>query len=288
MDSFLIQKNKRRNWDMCGIAGVFPFKNPISISLDSIKRMISVLYHRGPDESGIYIDNYVGMGNARLSIIDISKGSQPIYNEDKTLWIVYNGEIFNYLELKTLLSSKEHYFYTSTDTEVILHLYEEFGVSCLDKLNGQFALAIWDSRKKELFLARDRIGICPLYYTVQNGAIIFASEIKSIFMAENLSREIDPIAINQIFTYWTTLPGKSIFKNIRELPPGHYLKISTNDFKLEKYWDISFSSESDQLDLSVTHICEKIQELIIDAIRIRLRADIPVVYETYGFFIIKI
>jgi len=261
---------------MCGIAGVLNLKKPGSISLDLIKRMVASLYHRGPDESGIYLDNWIGLGHARLSIIDLSGGSQPIHNEDETLWIVYNGEVFNYPELRDDLLKKGHHFYTSTDTEVILHLYEEEGTSCLNHFNGQFAFAIWDLREKELFLARDRVGIRPLYYIVQDNLILFASEIKSIFMAEKVPREIDPTAMDQIFTFWTTLPGRTIFKGINELPPGHFLKISHNQAIVTKYWDIPFYPPEEQLNWTSDEISKTIQELLKDAVRIRLRADVPV------------
>jgi asparagine synthase (glutamine-hydrolysing) len=261
---------------MCGIAGVLNLKKPGSISLDLIKRMVASLYHRGPDESGIYLDNWIGLGHARLSIIDLSGGSQPIHNEDETLWIVYNGEVFNYPELRDDLLKKGHHFYTSTDTEVILHLYEEEGTSCLNHLNGQFALAIWDLREKELFLARDRVGIRPLYYTVQDNSIIFASEIKSIFTAEKVPRAIDPTAMDQIFTFWTTLPGRTIFKGINELPSGHFLKSSHNQTIVTKYWNIPFYPSEEQLNWTSDKISTTIQELLKDAVRIRLRADVPV------------
>jgi len=261
---------------VCGIAGIFHLRNHHDVTLESIKRMIGVLRHRGPDGSGIYLDDYVALGHTRLSILDLSKGSQPIHNEDQNLWIIYNGEIFNYLELKDDLVKKGHSFYTKTDTEVLLHLYEEYGCSCLNRLNGQYAFAIWDLKKKELFLARDRVGICPLYYTHHNGSFVFGSEMKSIFMAENIYREIDPTAINQIFTFWTTLPGNSVFKNIKELPPGHYLKISNNQIVLKEYWNIAFSPPTEQLDLSIKNINNEIYELLIDAIRLRLRSDVPV------------
>jgi asparagine synthase (glutamine-hydrolysing) len=152
------------------------------------------------------------LGHARLSIIDLSGGFQPIHNEDETLWIVFNGEIFNYPEIRRKLIQRGHRFYTESDTEVILHLYEDHGAACLDSLNGQFAFAIWDARKNELFLARDRLGILPLHYTVQNGSLIFASEIKSIFAADGIARSIDPIAMDQIFTFWTTLPEGPRFR----------------------------------------------------------------------------
>ncbi|MHC4681973.1 MAG: asparagine synthetase B family protein, partial [Planctomycetota bacterium] len=173
----------------------------------------------------VYLDDQVGLGHARLSIIDLTSGVQPIHNEDKTLWIIYNGEVFNYPELAEGLQRKGHRFYTTSDTEVILHLYEDEGPECLARLNGQWAMAIWDAKKKELFLSRDRIGIRPLYYAILDDTLFFGSEIKSIFANENVSREIDPVAMDQIFTFWTTLTPRTVFKDIYELPPGHYLKI---------------------------------------------------------------
>ncbi|MFC1783914.1 asparagine synthetase B family protein, partial [Planctomycetota bacterium] len=208
--------------------------------MEVLRRMTAALHHRGPDEAGIYLDRRAGLGHARLSIIDLSSGCQPIHNEDETLWIVYNGEVYNYVELKQDLIKKGHRFYTTTDTEVMLRLYEQEGPACLDRLNGQFALAIWDTKNQELFLARDRVGIRPLHYTVHNNTLIFASEIKSIFMVEDVPREIDPIAMDQIFTFWTTLPGRTVFKNIHELPPGHFLKLSRGKITVTKYWDVPF------------------------------------------------
>jgi len=261
---------------MCGIVGIHNLREPRSISPDILKRMIGMLNHRGSDEAGVYLDDWIGLGHARLSIIDLASGIQPIHNEEKNLWIVCNGEIFNYPELRQDLLKKGHRFYTASDTEVLLHLYEEKGPSCLNDLNGQFAFAIWNSKDRELFLARDRVGIHPLHYTIQNNTIIFASEIKSIFVSENVKREIDPIALDQIFTFWTTLPGRTVFKDIQELQPGHYLKISNGRITITKYWDIPFYKEEEKLDCSSEEISENIRELLHDAIRIRLRADVPV------------
>ncbi len=261
---------------MCGIAGICHINGPDSVSLDGIKRMIGALCHRGPDETGIYLDDHVALGHARLSIIDLSGGVQPIHNEDKSLWIVYNGEVFNYPELKEGLMQKGHRFYTTSDTEVVLHMYEEKGPDCLTQLNGQFAIAIWDANKKELFLARDRVGIRPLYYTILNNTLIFGSEIKSIFANKDVSRQIDPIAMDQIFTFWTTLTPGTVFEDIYELPPGHYLKASDGKITIKKYWDIPLYTRSEQLDLSPQQICEQVKELMQDAVRIRLRADVPV------------
>ena len=188
---------------MCGINGICNLSGKNNVSLDKIRRMTDMVHHRGPDECGIYIDKQVGLGHTRLSIIDLSSGLQPIHNEQETMWIVYNGEVYNYMELREQLQQKGHRFYTTSDTEVVLHLYEEKGPALLEDLNGQFAFAIWDTTKKELFLARDRMGIRPLHYAIKDDVLIFASEIKSIFMAGEISREIDHVAMDQIFTLWT-------------------------------------------------------------------------------------
>src|SRR5271167_2553037 len=166
---------------MCGIAGMFNRTGTQTVAETDLRQMLALLRHRGPDEFGILLDREVGLGNARLSIIDLSGGSQPIANEDESLWIVFNGEIFNYIELRSELEPRGHKFRTSSDTEVILHLFEEYGPACLDKMNGQFAIAIWDTKRRRLFLARDRLGVRPLFYTQVGGdALLFASEIKSI------------------------------------------------------------------------------------------------------------
>jgi len=260
---------------MCGICGVFPKQSSSHISEDKIARMISAMNHRGPDEAGIYIDDHIGLGHARLSIIDLSSGTQPIHNEDKTKWIIFNGEIFNYPELREDLLKEGHVFYTTSDTEVILHLYESYGPACLEKLNGQFAICIWDSEKKELFLARDRVGIRPLYYTEQKGSFYFASEIKSIFSNNEIHREIDPQALDQIFTFWTTLRGKTIFEGISELAPGHFLILNERSKVIKKFWSIPFY-EPDQHIEYTPELVENIKELLLDAVKIRLRADVPV------------
>lgn len=261
---------------MCGIAGICRLTEDSPIPLDTLMRMTGILRHRGPDETGIYIDDRVGMGHARLSIIDLSSGLQPIANEDKTMWIVFNGEIFNYPELKDDLTARGHRFYTTSDTEVIIHLYEEYGAECLNMLNGQFAFAIWDCVKGELFIARDRVGIRPLHYTLHNGNLIFSSEIKSIFQVESIDRQLDPVALDQIFTFWTTLPSRTAFKNIHELPAGHYLKAKAGKIKIGRYWDIPYCPPEGRTKLSADEISQQALELLLDAVRIRLRADVPV------------
>ena len=262
---------------MCGIAGVLNLKNPNPVKIEKLKEALSLLNHRGPDEKGIYVDDFVGLAHARLSIIGIKGGAQPIHNEDETLWITFNGEIFNYSELRADLSKSGHTFYTNTDTEVILHLYEEKGMDFLNYLNGQFSFAIWDSKKREFLLARDRVGIRPLHYTIQNDQLIFASEIKAIFAYSNkVERKLNPDSLDQIFTYWTTLPGQTIFENIKEVPPGCYLKVSASGITLNKYWELPFYPIEEQVDWTLNKITDEINSLLYDSIKFRLRADVPV------------
>lgn len=242
-----------------------------------VARMVTMLHHRGPDESGLYIDNDICLGHARLSILGLETGTQPISNQAETLWIIYNGEVFNYIELKTGLVQKGYSFKTDTDTEVVLALYEEYGADCLEKLNGQFAIAIWDTRKKELFLARDRVGIRPLFYTNQNGKFSFASEIKAIFSDPDISRSIDPEALSQIFTFWTTITPKTAFKNILELPPGHFMTVSERGMSDPKaYWIIPSPSPDECWKGTFEEAKDELKKLLTDAVRLRLRADVPV------------
>jgi asparagine synthase (glutamine-hydrolysing) len=259
---------------MCGIAGILNLKDSGEVSQGVLKDMISLLSHRGPDEFGIYKDNKIGLGHARLSIIDLSTGQQPLSNEDGSVWITFNGEIFNYVELREDLIKKGHRFKTTSDTEVIVHLYEDHGPHCLDYLNGQFAFAIWDKNKKQLFAARDRLGIRPLFYATHDGRFYFASEVKAIFAAGEMPREIDPEALNQIFTLWHCVPPRTAFKGVSELPPGYYLVSKDGDIKIRQYWDLSFSGEP--VDLGFEEAAEKLEELLIDSIRLQLRADVPV------------
>ncbi|NOZ68285.1 MAG: asparagine synthetase B, partial [Deferribacteres bacterium] len=203
---------------MCGIAGIFNLYEDRDISLDTLKRMAAIMRHRGPDGTGFYRDKRAGLAHTRLSIIDLQGGRQPIHNEDKTVWITFNGEIFNYIELRKILEDKGHRFYTRTDTEVIIHMYEAYGTECLDHFNGQFAFAIWDTNKQALFIARDRVGISPLFYTFISGSMLFASEIKALFIDNRVKREIDVYALDQIFTFWVTIPPRSAFRDIKELP----------------------------------------------------------------------
>ena len=261
---------------MCGIAGILNIESRRDISVGDVAHMMGAMRHRGPDEAGVYIDDRVGLGHVRLSIIDLTSGGQPIHNEDQTLWIIYNGEIFNYIELREDLLAQGHHFSTMSDTEVILHLYEQEGPACLDRLNGQWAFAIWDSRRQELFLARDRVGIRPLYFTLNKGRLVFASEVKGLFAVPEIPRQIAPEALDQIFTFWTVLPGYTPFKGICELSPGHYLVASEGRVRTRRYWDVPIFSRQEKIDQSVDTITETVRDLLLDAVRIRLRSDVPV------------
>jgi len=266
---------------MCGIAGMFERKRTRSVVEADMRQMLAALRHRGPDEFGILLDREIGLGNSRLSIIDLSGGSQPIANEDETLWIVFNGEVFNYIELRADLEKLGHRFRTSSDTEVILHMFEEYGPQCLNKLNGQFAIAIWDKNKRRLFLGRDRLGVRPLFYThTSDGALVFASEIKSILSTRRIRAEIDPAIVEQVFTYWSPLSPNTIFHGIKECPPGHFLIADDQSIQIERYWKNEFPIDTDGLNLNgtprVEEVIEEFRALLIDACRIRLRADVPV------------
>jgi asparagine synthase (glutamine-hydrolysing) len=259
---------------MCGIAGKINFSPDPEISMESLQGMIALLKHRGPDGFGFYRDRNVGLAHARLSIIDLEGGAQPIHNEDRSCWIVFNGEIFNYIELRDLLEKRGHRFHTRTDTEVIIHLYEDHGPECLQFLNGQFAFAIRDKKKDLFFAARDRIGIRPFFYTSLNGSLLFASEIKSLFADPGVSREIDPCGLDQIFTYWMTLPPRTAFKNIVELPAGSHMTVNAGGVRIEKYWDPDFTPASDIYPEA--RYAEELRELLISSTRLQLRADVPV------------
>jgi asparagine synthase (glutamine-hydrolysing) len=239
--------------------------------------MIWPLYHRGPDGFGFFQDKRAGLAHARLSIIDLEGGWQPIANEDKTLWIIFNGEIFNYPELRQQLISRGHRFTTHSDTEVIIHLYEEKGEQCLDDLNGQFALAIYDGKKQSLFLARDRMGIRPLFYTMHNGRFLFGSEIKALFSADpSIPRLINRDVIQEIFTFWSPAGTETVFQDVQQLDPGCWLKIDyQGKIEQQRYWQIPFQ-DSPLSTASEADLAEQLRELLIDATRLRLRADVPV------------
>ena len=217
-----------------------------------------------------------GLAHARLSIIDLAGGGQPMSIADGTLWITFNGEIFNYVELREELIKKGHTFATRSDTEVILHLYQEEGEDCVQRLNGQWAFAIWDPAKNKLFLSRDRVGVRPLFYTLTDNEFLFASEIKAIFAAADISRELDLQALDQIFTFWVTLPPRTAFRHVSQLPPGHSLVLQNGSAHLYQYWRLSYAAADHQSEHDERRLTEDLLNTLLDATRIRLRSDVPV------------
>ncbi|MDD5688003.1 MAG: asparagine synthase (glutamine-hydrolyzing) [Elusimicrobia bacterium] len=257
---------------MCGITGIYNFGNNKHIERNILSKMCDIIKHRGPDSEGLFLENEIGLGIRRLAIIDLKTGDQPIHNEDNTIWIVLNGEIYNYLELRTELE-KKHKFYTKTDTEIIVHLYEDYGEKCVQYLRGMFAFAIWDKKNKKLFVAKDRIGKKPFYYTLVNGSFVFASEIKSIIEYINKTPEIDLEAIDLFLTYQYIPSPKTIFSNIKSLMPAHTLTCDKNgSVRIEKYWDLDFVRKS---DISFKDACEKTKDLLIESTRLRMISDVP-------------
>ena len=252
---------------MCGICGI-TWDNK-----ELIKQMGSACKHRGPEHEGFYVDDHVSLCCERLRIIDLSdKASQPIHNEDQTIWVVLNGEIYNFRDLRESLE-KKHDFYTNTDTEVIVHAYEEFGENCLQKLDGMFAFALWDMEKKKLFIARDRLGVKPLYYCIKSDKLLFASEIKSILQDLDIQRKLNYDALCQFVTYAYTIDGQTMFNGINELLPGHKLTFTFRDkkVKIEKYWDLQLTKnlQSDEENLNTLRL------LLESAINKRRVSDAP-------------
>lgn len=258
---------------MCGIAGIWRL-NGEEIGTDTLERMCRSLRHRGPEEQGIHRNGSVALAHRRLSILDLAGGQQPMSNQDGSLWTTYNGEIFNYLELRKDLEARGHRFRTQSDTEVILHAYAEYGDACVDRFNGQWAFAIWDARRKRLFLSRDRVGVRPLFFTLAGGNFIFASEIKAIFCDPAVPREIDPQALGQIFTFWHTLAPGTIFRHIRMLSPGHSMAVEGGEIRVWPYWKLTY--EVDDAPVDEAALTSRLHELLVDATRLRLRADVPV------------
>ncbi len=262
---------------MCGIVGIcFPdHDRPPNEVL--VRRMASRLEHRGPDEEGFYIAPGVGLGHRRLSIIDLSGGKQPMGNEDGTILVVFNGEIFNYIEIRETLEKKGHRFRTRSDTETIVHCYEEFGSDFCTHLNGQFAIALWDGNRRRLVLSRDRVGIRPLYYSrTPGGGMVFGSEMKALFAYPGITPRLDPVGLDQVFSLWATLPPRTVFKGIHEVPPGSIMVLDHNGLRTEKYWKLTFPRQGEYEYRSPEHYAGELSELIHDSVKLRLRADVTV------------
>jgi asparagine synthase (glutamine-hydrolysing) len=260
---------------MCGIAGIIK-TDGCSPDGARLRSMITAVAHRGPDASGLYTNGPAGLAHARLSIIDLEGGSQPMSIADGTLWITFNGEIFNYVELRDELINKGHKFATRSDTEVILHLYQEEGEDCVHRLNGQWAFAIWDVTREKLFLSRDRLGVRPLFYTRTNESLVFASEIKAILANPDIPRELDLLALDQIFTFWVTLPPRTAFRNISQLPSGHSLVFQNGELRVYRYWNLEYQEEGATSEVRESQLTADLLNLLLDATSIRLRSDVPV------------
>jgi asparagine synthase (glutamine-hydrolysing) len=276
---------------MCGIVGIIDtFSTP---DQDLIEKMNRIMLHRGPDGEGYYLDGPVALGHRRLSIIDLAGGKQPLSNEDGKVWVTFNGEIYNFQGLRQELIEKGHRFTTRSDTETIVHAYEEYGERCVERFRGMFAFAVWDGKGKKLFIARDRLGKKPLYYYVDGNRLIFASEIKAILQDERIKRELDPKSLADYFTYHYIPFPETIFKGIRKLPPGHFLSarivkdeqvVSSGsgertgvtaerlEYEVKQYWDIDYLPDH---SLSEQEWVDALQEKLREAVRIRLIAEVP-------------
>jgi asparagine synthase (glutamine-hydrolysing) len=261
---------------MCGIAGILNLTTERPPGEAELTAMITQLHHRGPDGYGFFHDAQVGLAHARLSIIDLAGGKQPIHNEDRTVWVSFNGEIFNYIELRATLEQQGHRFYTHSDTEVIVHLYEQHGEDFVQHLNGQFAVALWDQPRRRLVLARDRAGIRPLFYAQTRNRLLFASEVKALFVHAELPRRLSREALAQVFTYWSPLAPATVFEGVSALPPGHVMVVENGHTRTRRYWDWSFPEAPLSKEKSAEEYAEELRGLLIDAVRLQLRSDVPV------------
>lgn len=257
---------------MCGICGIFEFHRRDPIPEAVVRRMNDTIVHRGPDDEGIYVSEGIGFGFRRLSIIDLSGGHQPISNEDGRIWVMLNGEIYNYPELRQDLIARGHQFRTRSDTESIVHLYEEYGEDCFGRLRGMFAIALWDSRERKLLLARDRVGKKPLFYARDNKRIVFGSELKALLAANGMPRAIDKEALADYFSFGYVPAPKTIYAAVRKVLPGHYLVVSEKEFRETSYWDLSFGNIENR---SEEEWAEILRHQICEATRVRLMSDVP-------------
>lgn len=255
---------------MCGICGKY---SPAGVAPVEVDRMLTTIFHRGPDESGTYVNGRIGLGSRRLSIIDLSSGRQPITNEDGTIWIVYNGETYNYRSLRHELIQRGHEFRTDSDTEVIVHLYEEMGERCVQRLQGMFAFALWDEKEQKLLLARDHIGQKPLFYAQEGDDFLFGSEIKAILAVSNEERAIDYEAVHQYLSLRFIPSPRTMLRHVRKLPPGHTLVYQDGRITVSRYWQLSFR---DKLELSEQQFLQGLQNKLVDTVESHLVSDVPV------------
>ena len=259
---------------MCGICGKLNFDRKEQVDKALLRKMMDLIKHRGPDGSGEFLSGPVGLGHRRLSIIDLNTGDQPMSNEDDTVWVVYNGEIYNFRQLRAELEECGHRFKSTTDTEVIVHLYEEMGDQCVTRFRGMFAFALWDERRQRLLLARDRVGVKPLYYCNTGKALIFASELKSLLTDPNVDKRVNTRAIDRFLTYYYVPGNITLFEDIRKLDPGHYLTVQDGQIFIKQYWDLSFDAPMSKK--SFDDAVENLRELLRRTVRDHMISDVPV------------
>lgn len=266
---------------MCGIVGVI-YKNKMEDNNKILHNMLESIEYRGPDDNGYYIDNYMGLGHARLSIIDPQNGKQPITNEDESVVVIFNGEIFNFKILKNELMEKGHYLKNNSDTAILPHMYEEYGLDMFEKLNGQFAVAIWDKNRKRLILARDRFGEKPLFYFHKDKTFCFASEAKAILKSGLIHASISPIALKQVFTFWTLLGDRSIFEDIYQVPQGSYLIFENYEMEVKTYWNYSYSKCSNIKYMDQNEWINELENKLITSVKNRMISDVPISFYLSG------
>jgi len=258
---------------MCGIAGLVRWDGQPVLEHD-VRAMCRVMVHRGPDEEGVFLGAGAGLGMRRLSIIDLAGGQQPVSNEDRTVWVVFNGEIYNYAELRQLLARNGHTLRTQSDTETIVHLYEDFGARCVDHLRGMFAFAIWDTRRRQLLLARDRLGIKPLYYAELDGGVAFASELKPLLQIAEVDRQLDWAAVGHLLTFLATPSSQSIVHGVRKLEPGHVATAAAGSaLRVDRYWDVEFAPDERSTE---DELVEELRGLLVEAVRLHEVSDVPI------------
>lgn len=261
---------------MCGICGIIVTDGPPP-DRDLVTRMIGRLRHRGPDGSGLYRDERAALGHTRLAVIDTAGGSQPMCNEDGSVWITFNGEIFNYVELGDELRRLGHVFRTTSDTEVVVHAWEEWGEACFPRFNGQWALALWDNRKQRLVLSRDRLGVRPLFFTRDRHRFLFASEVKALLADPTVRRAFDPGGLDQTLTYWSTVAPRTVFEGIEQLEPGYVAVLDRDGFQRRPYWTADFPEKGQETKQDISANTDELRERLIEATRLRfLRSDVPV------------
>ncbi|HEU4869557.1 MAG TPA: asparagine synthase (glutamine-hydrolyzing) [Pyrinomonadaceae bacterium] len=256
---------------MCGIVGIVR-NDGKAIDEQLLSRMCEAIRHRGPDEDGFYVNGSVGLAMRRLAIIDLKGGQQPIHNQDRSSWIVFNGEIYNYLELREKLERLGHTFYTNSDTEAIVHAYDQFGADCPNHLRGMFAFAIWNERTQELFLARDRVGKKPLLYADVNGKLIFGSEFSALLLHPDISRDIEPEALDYYLSFMCIPAPLTAYRAIRKLEPGHWLRWRNGNIETQRYWQPDFTKK---IDIGEEEAGERTIEVLRDAVRVRLMSEVP-------------